>query len=122
MSRVKKLNEILRRLQGGTPDLEASALVSVDGLMIARALHQDIDEERAAGICAVLLNLGGRTSKELARGKLKQVYVQGEEGYIVMTQATEETVLMVITNNQAKLGLIFLEIRDAISEIKKIIG
>ena len=122
MSRTRQLNEILRNLQAGTPDVEASALVSLDGLMIASALPQHIEEDRAAGMSAILLNLGGRAALELARGKLQQVYVQGEDGYIIMNQATEETVLLVITSKQAKLGLIFLDVKQAVSKISQVLS
>ncbi len=122
MSRTEQLNQALRTLQAGTPDLEASALVSEDGLMIASALPEHIEEDSAAGICAVLLNLGSRVATELKRGNLKQVFVQGDDGYIIMSKATDETVLMVVTNNLAKLGLIFLDMKKAVTDIKKIIG
>jgi predicted regulator of Ras-like GTPase activity (Roadblock/LC7/MglB family) len=101
--------------------MEASALISEDGLMIASALPENIEEESAAGIGAVLLNLGSRVADELKRGELIQVLVQGEHGYIIMSQATDETVLMAITNKAAKLGLIFLEMKGAVKEIKEII-
>ena len=122
ISRTEQLNKTLRNLQAGTPDLEASALVSEDGLMIASALPEHIEEDSAAGICAVLLNLGSRVATELKRGELKQVFVHGQDGYIIMSKATDETVLMVVTNNLAKLGLIFLDMKQAVTEIKKIIG
>lgn len=59
MSRVDSLNHILRSLQTGTPDIEACALISDDGLVIASALPQHVDEMRVAGMSATLLSLGG---------------------------------------------------------------
>ena len=49
MSRTEDLNRILRSVQAGTPEIEASALISEDGLMIASALPQHVDEMRVAG-------------------------------------------------------------------------
>ena len=46
MSRVDELNRILRSLQTGSPNVDASALISADGLIIASALPQHIDELR----------------------------------------------------------------------------
>ena len=73
MSRTDELNRILRQLQSGTPEVEASALVSEDGLMIASALPQHIDEMRVAGMSSTLVSLGTRAALDLQRGTLDQV-------------------------------------------------
>ena len=62
MSRVDNLNRILRGLQSASPDVEASSLISEDGLMIASALPQHIDEARVAGMSATLSSLGARAA------------------------------------------------------------
>ncbi len=67
MSRLDNLNKILKNLQNESPGVEASALISEDGLMIASALPQDLDETRVAGMTATLLNLGTRATVELRR-------------------------------------------------------
>ncbi len=43
MSRVDQLNRILRSLQSSSPDVEACALISEDGLIIASTLPQHVD-------------------------------------------------------------------------------
>lgn len=121
MSRIDRINRILRDLQTGTPDVEASALVSEDGLMIASALPQHIDETRVAGMTATLASLGFRAAEELERGQVEQVMVKGKNGYAVMFQASESTLLLVIASRQAKLGLIFLDTQRAAREIAKLI-
>ncbi|MBL0311495.1 MAG: roadblock/LC7 domain-containing protein [Holophagaceae bacterium] len=119
MSRTDSLNQILRTLQAETPDIEASALVSEDGLMIASALPQHIDEMRVAGMSSTLLSLGTRVSAELARGSLEQVLIRGENGYAIMVAAAQGTMLIVLTTREAKLGLIFLDMSNAVKNIKK---
>ncbi|RLB54573.1 MAG: hypothetical protein DRJ42_08710 [Deltaproteobacteria bacterium] len=121
MSRVEQLNQALRALQSGTPDIEASALISDDGLMIASALPQHVEEMRIAGMSATLLSLGGRAANELERGDLQQVLIRGERGYAVMVRAAEGTMLLVLTSEDAKLGLIFLDLSRAVTAIKKIL-
>lgn len=121
MSRVNHLNRILRALQSGSPDVEASALISEDGLMIASALPQHVDEARVAGMSATLLSLGTRAAAELERGEVKEVLVKGDEGYAVMVAAGSGTVLLVMANQQAKLGLIFLDMRRAVVDIREVL-
>ena len=88
MSRVENLNKTLRSLQSGTPEIEAAALISEDGLMIASALPQHIEDARVAGMSSTLLSLGSRAATELERGALEQVLIRGEHGYVVMVNAS----------------------------------
>lgn len=121
MSRVDDLNRILRALQTNSPDVEASALISEDGLMIASALPQHIDETRVAGMSATLSSLGARAASELERGDVDEVLVRGKNGYAVMMSAGSGTLLLCLTSQAAKLGLIFLDMRRAIDDIRKIL-
>lgn len=121
MARVDDLNRILRTLQSGTPDIEASALITEDGLIIASALPQHIEEMRVAGMSSTLLNLGTRAATELGRGEVEQVMIRGATGYALMVTAAPGTLLLVLTTKGAKLGLIFLDVSRAVDSIKKIL-
>jgi predicted regulator of Ras-like GTPase activity (Roadblock/LC7/MglB family) len=121
MTRIEQLNRVLRTLQTGSPDFEACALISEDGLVIASALPQHVQEMRVAGMSATLLSLGERASNELARGKLQQVLIRGDEGYVVMTRAGTGTLLLALTGREAKLGLVFYDMDRAAGEIRKIL-
>lgn len=68
MSRLENLNKILKDLQSESPGVEASALISEDGLMIASVMSPDLDDTRVGGMTATLLNLGTRAATELRRG------------------------------------------------------
>lgn len=121
MARTDQLNRILRSLQSGTPEIEASALISDDGLMIASALPQHLDEARVAGMTSTMLSLGTRAANELERGGLQQVLIRGQRGYAVMVKAVEGIMLLVLTTEHAKLGLIFLDMGRAVKEIASVI-
>ena len=71
--RADMLTSILSELNGSSADIEASAIVSIDGLMMAALLPSSMDEDRVGAMSAALLSLGDRTAKELARGGLEQV-------------------------------------------------
>ncbi|HEY8430548.1 MAG TPA: roadblock/LC7 domain-containing protein [Sandaracinaceae bacterium] len=120
-SRTEMLNRILRTLQAESPDIEAAALISEDGLLIATALPQHIEEVRIGGMSATLLALGARAGAELGLGKPEQVLIRGDHGYAVLQTASSGTVLLVIATSNAKLGLVFLDMSRAIKEIKKLI-
>ena len=111
----------LRELQASSPDVEASAVVSVDGLSIASALPQGVEEDRVSAMSAAMLSLGERIASELGRGSLEQVYVKGEKGYVVLMSVGEEAVLTALAREQAKLGLILLDMRRAAEDLAKLI-
>lgn len=113
--------EILQDLQVSSPGIQASAVVSVDGLTIASALPQNVQEDRVAAMSAAMLSLGERISSELGRGDLDQVYIKGEMGYVMLMSVGEDAVLTTLAKAKAKLGLIFLDMQRAIDEIAEII-
>ncbi len=121
ISKYDALNTILQSLSASSGDIEASAVVSADGLLMASNFPADMDEERMAAMAAALLAIGERASMELKRGKLEQVFIRGEEGFVVMMSAGPDGVLTVMCNKMAKLGLIFLDMKRAAAEIAKIL-
>jgi len=120
-SRTDQLVERLRDLQISSPDVEAAAIVSVDGLSIASSLPSNVEEDRVSAMSAAMLSLGERIANELGRGGLEQVYVKGEHGYVILSAIGDEAVLTVLAREQAKLGLIFLDMSRAVKELDKLV-
>jgi hypothetical protein len=113
------LRGILNRLNQSTTDILSSALVSMDGLIIASSVMITLDEEVIGAMSSAMLGIGSRVSEQFRRGALDQVLVHGEEGYVVITRASDNSVLSVITNQRAKLGLIFMECKQAAQALTK---
>ena len=111
------VSSVLSDLNSSSVDITASAVISSDGLPIASMLHGNIDPDRVGAMSAALLALGNRTTKELLCGELEQVIVKGTDGYILLSQAGEDTVLVVTDRESAKLGLILLDARRAARSI-----
>lgn len=120
-SRTDQMVERLRELQMSTADIEASAVVSVDGLTIASSLPSGVEEDRVSAMSAAMLSLGERIASELGRGALDEVYVRGAGGYVILTAVGVEAVLTVLARGGAKLGLVFLEMRRAAEELADIL-
>lgn len=111
------IQRVLEDLNHSTADITASALISTDGLAIAEALRQGTDIDRVGGMSAALQALGNRATKELSCGKLDQIMVKGDDGYILLVRAGEEAVLMLTAREDAKLGMILLKARQAVKEL-----
>ncbi len=111
----------LRDLQVSSPDVEAAAVVSVDGLTMASALPREVEEDRVSAMSAAMLSLGERIASELGRGNLDQVYIKGENGYVFLMAVGSEAVLTVLARKDARLGLLLLDMRRAVTDLTKLI-
>lgn len=120
-SRTELMVDRLRDLQSTTPEIEASAVVSVDGLIIASSLPVGVEEDRVSAMSAAMLSLGERIAGELGRGELDQVYVKGAHGYVILMSVGEEAVLTTLVREKAKLGLIFLDMRRSADDLEKLV-
>jgi predicted regulator of Ras-like GTPase activity (Roadblock/LC7/MglB family) len=120
-SRAELMVDRLRDLQASTPDIEASAIVSVDGLIMASALPTNVEEDRVSAMSAAMLSLGERIAGELGRGLLSQVYIKGNHGYVLLMSVGEEAVLTVLAREEAKLGLVFLDMRRAVEGLSALL-
>jgi predicted regulator of Ras-like GTPase activity (Roadblock/LC7/MglB family) len=122
LNRSEQMVNRLRSMQAAAPDIEASAIVSVDGLIMASALPMEVEEDRVSAMSAAMLSLGERIAGELGRGGLDQVYIKGSNGFIVLTSVGTEAVLTALARQEAKMGLIFLEMRRAAEDLVKLVG
>jgi predicted regulator of Ras-like GTPase activity (Roadblock/LC7/MglB family) len=118
---VEKLSAILQNFVSGTSDVEGAALVTPDGLPLANTLPVGMDEERVSAMSAAMLSLGERIGSELARGSIDRIYVEGDSGYGVLTSCAEDAVLLVLASKAVKQGILMLEIKRVISELKLIL-
>jgi predicted regulator of Ras-like GTPase activity (Roadblock/LC7/MglB family) len=120
-SRGELIVERLRNFQASTADIEASAVVSVDGLIIASALPANVEEDRVSAMSAAMISLGERIAGELRRGMLEQVYIRGKNGYVILMAVGEEAVLTVLARESAKLGLVFLDMRRVVEDLEALL-
>lgn len=120
-SRTEQIMARLRDLRVITSDIEASAVVSVDGLTIASDLPAGVEEDRVSAMSAAMLSLGERIASELGRGTLDQVYIRGGEGYVILMSIGEDAVLTALARKEAKLGLVFLDMRRAAADLRALL-
>jgi len=120
-SRTEQIIARLRDLRVSTPDIEASAVVSVDGLIMASDLPAEVEEDRVSAMSAAMLSLGERIAGELGRGALDQVYIRGDNGYVILMSVGDEAVLTALARQEAKLGLVFLDMRRAADDLRRLV-
>ncbi|MHB8340617.1 MAG: roadblock/LC7 domain-containing protein [Mycobacteriales bacterium] len=119
--RAAQLDEVLTALLRDTPEVEAAAIVSFDGLPMASALPAEMDESRVAAMSAALLSLGERAAEGLGRGDLSQVYIEGATGTVFLVSADGEAVLVAVAGSAAKPGLVLYELRRTAQTIAAVL-
>lgn len=113
-----KIDSILQNFVSSSSDIQGAALVSPDGLPLAASLPMGMDEERTSAMSAAMLSLGERIGQELARGTIERIYVEGDKGYGLLVSCGEEAVLLVLASQSAKQGILMLEVKRVVSELK----
>ena len=118
---TEKLSLVLQNFVSATSDVQGAALVTPDGLPLASTLPGAMDEERVSAMSAAMLSLGERIGQELARGAIERIFVEGDKGYGILTSCGDDAVLLVLADQKAKQGILMLEIKRIVSEIKQIL-
>ncbi|VAW51711.1 hypothetical protein MNBD_GAMMA05-24 [hydrothermal vent metagenome] len=116
-----ELRSILKKMNSLSSSIEASAVTTTDGIVLASELGKGIDPDRFGAMCATLLALSKRAVKETSRGELKLVLVQGSEGAMLVVQIENKGVLALSTNPKANLGMIFFEAKKTATEISSLL-
>jgi len=115
-----KLEVILKRLLRSNRDITLAIVTSIEGLPMISIVPRGYNETRIAAMFATLLSISERTVVDMEIGVFKQIFIKGNDGYLLIFDA-EEAVLAVSTTEKAKLGLVFLECERTAHEISRIL-
>lgn len=118
-SRTEKITDALRSIRISAPEVIGAAVVSVEGFIIGAVAPSEMDEELFGGMAAALLGVGERIAGELMRSKMEQTYVKSALGYVILNAVGEDAVLVLLVTKEAKLGLVFLELRRTIPLLQR---
>lgn len=118
---LEEIRNILQNFVSGTNDVQGAALVTPDGLPLAATLPGGMDEERVSAMSAAMLSLGDRIGSELSRGTIDRIFVEGDNGYGILTSCGEDAVFLVLASHSAKQGLLMLEIKRTVADLKAIL-
>jgi len=122
LSREELLAQALDELMREDSDIQAAALVSLDGFTMASALPAGMQADRVGAMSAAILGLGERAAAELGRGHLSQVFIEGENGYVLLIAAGSRAVLTAMAEPSAKLGLVLYDMKATADRIGQILG
>ncbi len=116
-----KITDALRVLRTSTPEVVGAVVVNMEGFVVASLLPSDVDEDVIAGMAASLLGVGERISADLMGSSMEQIYARSQKGYVVLQAINAEVALVLLVTREAKLGLVFLEVKRVAAELAHLV-
>lgn len=116
-----QLNVVLYNFERNVPHVEATAIVSTDGLVIASRLPDQVEEDRVGAMGAAILSISSRSGEELARGGMRRVLIEGDLGYILIRSISEDAILVALVGKEVRLGMLFYECKKCIEKLSEIL-
>ena len=105
-------NKRKRNFFGFNHDIQGMMLLSKEGLPIFSALIREVGDSLVSAVSAAILNVSELAVKELNRGRLKRILIQGVKGSIILSKVGSEVIMCTLVRNDARLGLVFLDIQN----------
>jgi len=116
-----RIKDILDDIVRSSPYIKAVAMARISGVTIVSVMPTYVSPEHVSAMSAVMVLLGERIARAMRSGELNQVYIKGDEGHIVLTSVGHEAVLMITAEEQAPLGLLFIEMARAAQQLRKLV-
>jgi len=98
-----------------------SMIVERNGLIIASALGEGMDDEIVGAMSVAIFSTAEASAERMRHGNMDYIMTISERANTVMTDAGKG-VLVVVTEPKANLGLIHIEMMEAVKEIKAVLG
>ncbi len=116
-----QLDQVLINFERNVPHVEATAIVSTDGLVIASRLPDRVEEDRVGAMGAAILSISTRSGEELNRGKMRRVLIEGTNGYLLIRSIGEFAILVAMVDKKVRLGMLFYECKRCIAQLNEIL-
>jgi hypothetical protein len=100
-----------------TSGIRGSMLVGSDGIIIAADLDSRLEDETVGAMAASIMSNVGRALERLKQQSAERVTIEADAGKIFLNEAGVG-ILAVITEPNVNVGLVRLEIKNAVSRIK----
>ena len=129
-SKTDMLNALLIDLSNASQgNVEASAIISKSqGLTICSHFPDGMDEKRIpdddviAGRATQIQEATRKVFKQLKRGPLIRMLIEGETGYVIICDAGSDAILTVLTNKRANIGYMFFSMSRTARRIEQVLS
>ena len=116
-----QLDVVLNEFERNVPHVEATAVVSTDGLVIASRLPAQVEEDRVGAMGAAILSISTRSGNELDRGEMLRVLIEGTGGYLLIRSIGDAAILVAMVDKNVRLGMLFYECKQCVEKLTEIL-
>jgi predicted regulator of Ras-like GTPase activity (Roadblock/LC7/MglB family) len=118
VGRFNTIIDDLRRTRG----VRAAAIVSVGGVLKAASIPGGVQGERLAAMAATMQNMAASASESLNQGRMDRLVVEIDDSRLVVVNAGERNMLLVLAESRESPGLISAGMNEAVRRIKEVLG
>ncbi len=122
MTEVKEQIEAVLAELKSSGDVEASAVIRRDGLMVGSDLSAKIEPGTIASMAASLVGAAETTSSELKRGIFQEIIIDSEKGKVVAIGAGKLALLVCLVKKEGNLGFVLISMERAAKKIEAMLG
>lgn len=119
---MEAIMQILREAEQSVDGVQGVAVVSTDGLPMASAVETKMGEAELAALASSMLSIGSTAMENLKKGELDSIYVKCDKGYILLRYSGPLAVVLFITEENARLGPLLLELKRTAARLEEMLG
>src|SRR5215212_9472261 len=113
------LDRVLADLRALSEDIESCAVLSGNRDLLSSSHDSAVDRERAGALLAALVDLSDRAAREGGKDHASQIRIDTEEGHLLLVRLDGGGVLAATTGQEARVGLVLYDMRNARGEVEK---
>jgi predicted regulator of Ras-like GTPase activity (Roadblock/LC7/MglB family) len=116
------LHPILSALHDARPEIEALAVMTIDGLTIASLLPESMDTRRQGTMrAAAMLTMGQEAARQFACGDFEHVFVRGKDGDVLLAAIGTDAVMLVLIKPEAPWAVLLDHIEQTTQSISQML-
>ncbi len=104
-------------------DIMGAIVATPDGqVVVSTMLKGNLSAEKLAAMSAAVVGTSERLSKVVEAGDFEDALIRCSKQNILSKKAGKRAILVVVVKSEANVGLLNIEVEDAIERIKSILG
>ena len=112
-----KVREIIDEATELAAGIKAWILLSKEGLPIASAMAEGLEEAEIAAMSASILGVADLAAERMDQGLLEEVLLTNEKGLVIMKSAGEKAILVLAASKKLKPGMLVYAAKTACDNI-----
>ncbi len=118
MIQVSELQSLFSQFINNNSQIQGVILTNSEGLVLISALSSNLEEEKTAAISSGVIDLVEKLLKDINKGELDRIIIEGGKGYCVLVNCQHDVFLLVIAGKVLVKGQLFLEIKSLVKQIQ----